>query len=948
VYWLLLIGLIALASGILRSGIVLRSRARSVAGGVGIVGALAFFALLSFLSELYWFEAAGYSDRFWRMLAAKVATTLLGAVAGGAGVGLLYRPLAAEFRWLWRGAVLTGAAIGAFVGFGSWDEALLFLNRVETGVAEPILGIDSGFYLFALPLLDRVFGLLVVVALLAFVASVLSLFVPYSEGVVTLPSASIARIGTVDPWPRPLLWSTAGLAAVAAAGMLLARYHLLYSQWGVVAGPGWTDVHVRLPAYWIVGVLTLGLGIAPLVPPLARRLRLRLSRDRAVQRELGSLPTAWLAIGVVWLVALVAAPNLIQFLIVEPNEITFEKPYIAHNIEYTRRGFRLHDVEERQFPATGVLTRDTVRQNQHLLSEARLWDVRALDAVYRQFQEIRLYYAFNDVDIDRYALGGRYRQVMISARELEQANLPEQSQTFVNLRFKFTHGYGVTMATVRDFTPDGLPNLLLKDIPPRSDVPELRVERPQIYYGELTGDPVVVNSREREFDYPSGDENVTTLYHGSGGVRLENLWRKFVLGWRFDGTRFFFSAYMTPETRVLFHRQVEERVATLAPFLELDEDPYIVVVDGRLYWILDAYTTSDYYPYSEPFAGREIIEFGPAERRERLGGGVAHRLRGANYVRNAVKAVVDAYDGTITLYVFDPDDALVRAWRHAFPGLLRSASDMPAGLRDHVRYPAGFLLAQGLVYAKYHMADPEVFYNQEDLWVRATEKYYTQVQPVEPYYVMWQLPGVEAERAEFVLMLPFTPKNRQVLIGWIAGLCDAENYGRFLAYKFPKERRVLGPQQVETKIDQDRFLSGQLTLWDQRGSSVVRGNVLALPIGDTLLYVEPIYLQANTAAYPELRYVVLMHGDDLSYAETFEEALEGLFAGTVPAGSPAESDPASASASRAEQARRASEAFEHYLRLQSEGRFVEAGGELERMRELLQRLAAEEERDDAG
>jgi uncharacterized membrane protein (UPF0182 family) len=892
--------------------------------------------LLSFWGEMLWFEAAGYAGRFWRMVAAQAGATLLFAASGGAAVRILCGPLLpGERRDLRRGAVLAGVVAGAVLGFRSWDELLLFVNRVATGVAEPILGHDTGFYLFVLPLLNRGFALLVAVALVAFAASALTLVVPLRDRAIPLRAGASAR---------RLIWGAFLLAAVAAAGMLLARYHLLYSEWGVVAGPGWTDVHVRLPAYWVVAVATVGIGAAPLVPPLARRLRLSLGLGRGGQRlELGALATAWIAIAGVWLLALVAAPNLVQFLVVEPNEITFEKPYIAHNIAFTRRGFRLHEVEERQFPAAEELTRDVVRESQHLLSEARLWDVRALDAVYRQFQEIRLYYAFNDVDIDRYTLGDRYRQVMVSARELEQRNLPAQSQTFVNQRFKYTHGYGLTLATVRDFTPDGLPNLLVKDIPPRAEAAELRVERPQIYYGELTGDPAVVNSREAEFDHPSGDENVTTVYAGSGGVRLENLWRKFVLGWRFDGTQFFFSAYMTPETRVLFHRRVQDRVATLAPFLELDEDPYIVLVDGRLYWILDAYTTSAHYPYSEPFAGREQIEYGPAGGRERLVGSVVSRLRGANYVRNAVKAVVDAYDGTATLYVFDPEDPLVRAWRHAFPGLFRDGAEMPAGLRTHVRYPDGFLLAQGLVYAKYHMADAEVFYNQEDLWVRATEKYYAQVEPVEPYYVMWQLPG--SERAEFVAILPFTPKNRQVMIGWIAGLCDGENYGRFLAYKFPKEKRVLGPQQVETKIDQDRFLSGQLTLWDQRGSAVIRGNVIAIPIGDTLLYVEPIYLQAETAAYPELRLVVLMHGDDLSYAETFEAALEGLLeASTRAAPAPAPAAPASL----AEQARRANEAFESYLHLQGEGRFSEAGRELERLRELLQRLAESAEGNEGG
>ncbi len=910
-YWLLLLGLLGLGGLLLRSSVVRRSRARAVAGLLVVAGTFLFFALLSFWAEMLWFEAAGYASRFWRMVAAKVLATLAGAAIGGLGALLVASPTAADLQWLRRAAVALGALLGGLFGFSAWHEALLLLNRVPTGLADPIFGRDAGFYLFVLPLLDRLYALLLGLALLG-VALAFLLLGPPQEGVYPLrPAAASRRLAVAG----------ARVALMLAAGMLLARYHLLYSEWGVVAGPGWTDVHVRLPAYWVVAILTLALGIMPLVPALARRLRLpRIGRFRLSP---GPLATAWLAIAAVWLVGLVLVPNLVQFLVVEPNEITFEKPYIANNIAFTRRGFRLHEVEERQFPASEELTRSMVADSEHLLAEARLWDVRALADVYRQFQEIRLYYAFHDVDIDRYDLGGRYRQVMVSARELEQRNLPDQSQTFVNRRFKYTHGYGLTLATVRDFTPDGLPNLLVKDIPPRAELAELQVERPQIYYGELTGDPAVVVSREPEFDHPSGDENVTIVYSGSGGVRLENLWRKFVFGWKFDGTRFFFSTYMTPETRILFHRKVRDRVATLAPFLEIDADPYVVLVDGRLYWIVDAYTTSSYYPYSEPWSGREPI----------ASAGGSRGLRGANYVRNAVKVVVDAFDGTTSLYVFDPEDPLIRVWQGAFPGLFRDAAQMPPGLRAHVRYPHGFLLAQGLVYAKYHMADAEVFYNQEDLWVRATEKYYARVQPVEPYYVMWQLPG--SERAEFVLILPFTPKNRQVLIGWIAGLSDGENYGRFLAYKFPKEKRVLGPQQVETKIDQDRFLSGQLTLWDQRGSAVIRGNVLAIPIGDTLLYVEPIYLKAETAAYPELRLVVLMHGDDLSYAETFEAALEGLFEGRAPPLPAA----ARAPGSTAELARRANEAFEGYLRLQAEQRFEEAARELERLRNLLKQLS---------
>jgi uncharacterized membrane protein (UPF0182 family) len=464
--------------------------------------------------------------------------------------------------------------------------------------------------------------------------------------------------------------------------------------------------------------------------------------------------------------------------------------------------------------------------------------------------------------------------------------------------------------------------------------PSLKVERPEIYYGELTVEPVVVNSEEREFDHPRGEQNAYVHYAGGGGVELRNLWRKFLLGWKLDGTRFLLSSYPRAESRVMFHRQVQERVGHLAPFLTLDKDPYLVLADGHLYWILDAYTTSSYFPYSEPF------ETARSRRRPyQRGAGSArppdvHYLEGVNYLRNSVKAVVDAYEGSVDLYVFDPEDPIIRSWDKALPGLFKPRAAMPADLRAHVRYPQGLLLTQGLVYAKYHMRDPEVFYNQEDLWVRATEKHYGSVEPVEPYYVMWELPG--SDEAEFVLMLPFTPKNRQVLIGWIAGLSDGENYGRFLAYQFPKERRVLGPQQVETKIDQDSYLSGQLTLWDQRGSNVIRGNVLAIPLDGTLLYVEPIYLRAETAAYPELRLVAVMHGDDLSYAETFDAALQGLFGAAEPEA------PGRAPRDLDQVGSQANDAFERYLEAQGEGRFMDAAEALSDLRSLLARLANEQ------
>jgi len=978
-----LAGLLALAAWLVVRGI--RSESRLLSGcGIALGAATGlFFAGLSFAGEMLWFQALGYGGRFWTAVAAEAALLVAGSLAAGGAVWLLtlrLRPRRARL-----GATVFGLLIGGLWGHGTWEILLRFLHRVPAGVTEPILGLDTGFYLFTLPFLDTLYGLAFTVSAIAVVASVVTAVLSASREEGTVIEIHGSRGLTVHPASRSVVGaSLAGLlpglttfGLVLAAGRLLAIPHLLYSRWGVVAGPGWTDVHVRLPAMILAAVVTVVCSLALLSHRLRDRFgrwALRLGFPARLAQPAGLAPPIVL-VALTWIIALGIVPAAIQSFWVEPNEISFEKPYIAHNIALTNRAFGLDRIEEREFPDTGRFTADTVRANRNLLRETRLWDWRALDAVYRQFQEIRLYYEFVGVDIDRYLVDGAYRQVMVSAREMEIDNLPAQSQTFVNRRFKYTHGYGLTMAPVAEFTPQGLPRLLVKDLPPRSSSPDLTVERPQIYYGELTDSHAYVNTTEEEFDHPRGDENVTIHYSGTGGVQLSNLWRKLVYGWMFDGTRFFLSEYPTAKSRVMFHRQIQDRVSRVAPFLTLDDDPYLVLDGGRLYWIIDAYTTSRYFPYSEAFSSREEISLDEGGQTRHLVDRVVPRLDGVNYVRNAVKVVVDAFDGSVDFYVFDPDDPLIRAWEGIYPGLFRPATAMPAGLRDHVRYPSDLYLAQGLMYAKYHMTDPEVFYNQEDLWVRATEKYHAHVQPVAPYFVMWQPPearwpgAAKRQGLEFTTILPFTPKSRQLIIGWLAGLSDGSDYGRLLAYKFSKERQVLGPQQVETKIDQDRFLSQQLTLWDQRGSSVIRGNVLAIPVGGSLLYVEPIYLQAETAAYPELRLVAVMHGDDLAYGQTLEEALTrlvgedigGIGAVAPPRATAASeegasplaklSEPTEATephwapgAETADLAAQANDAFERYLKLQSEHKFTEAGRELERLGNLLERLAGSSEK----
>jgi len=901
-----------------------------------------FFWFMGFWGEALWYENLGYGDRFWTVFNYNTGLSLAGAILAFIIIYLLTISIPKEHKIIRAISKILSIAIGGMWGFSNWDVILKYWNGVATGVKDPILGKDVGFYLFTLPFLDSLYMLLFSISLIALVSSFIISFLRFVGNNIAFYFPREGEVKT-DVYYLPLYLNSAVFVFILAWGRFLNRYHIMYSTTGVVAGPGWTDVNVLLPAYTVVIILMILIGSGLIIPAFRKKIqsfyfkKFRMASDRS---HILVLVGSGISILLIWFLAFTAIPTIFEWLMVEPNEITFERPYISNNIEFTRYGFGLNKVEEKEYPMSGGITEGTITDNPNLFSNVRLWDWRALEAVYKQFQAFRLYYEFSDVDVDRYNINGKNQQVMISTREINVDNLSQQSQTFVNKRFQYTHGYGLTMASVSEFTPEGLPHLLIKDIPPKSEVPSLGIKQPQIYFGELTKTPVVVNSKQKEFDYPSGEDNVYTKYTGKGGVQLSNFWRKFLYGWMFDGTNFLFSDYPTTESRILFHRQVEDRVKLLAPFLHFDKDPYVVLSNGKVYWMIDAYTTSDYFPYSQPFSSTENINYKEGGSTQVLTTQFSEFLEGVNYIRNPVKAVIDAYDGSVNFYIMDKQDPIIKVWSKIFPGLFKAKEEMPKDLLAHARYPIEMLLTQGIVYEKYHMTDPTVFYNQEDLWVRATAKYYNRVQPVEPYYIMWQVPG--SEKQQFVLMLPFTPKNRQVLMGWIAGMCDPDDYGRFLAYQFPKDKMVLGPQQVETKIDQDSFLSGQLTLWDQHGSNVIRGDVLAIPVNNTLLYVEPIYLQAETAAYPELRLVVVMQGDNMSYAKTFEQALAGLFNKTPAAqGTVAQQvkeRPVDNSTIKVK-IHSANDAFNNYLKFIGDKRFSDAAKELEKLQQSLQDLS---------
>jgi uncharacterized membrane protein (UPF0182 family) len=649
----------------------------------------------------------------------------------------------------------------------------------------------------------------------------------------------------------------------------------------------------------------------------------------------------WLIAAAVPAVVCYAAVGVVGWYVssflVKPNELVREQPYIAHNIEMTRQAFGLDRFSQREFPAETTVGATDPADNQPTLQNIRLWDVQALKDTLRQIQEIRTYYDFPGIDIDRYQIDGAMREVMLAARELNVDKLPESSRNWINEKLIYTHGYGITMNPVNGFTPEGLPTLMLSNMPVQSTVQGLNVKRPEIYFGEMTNTDVYVKTRQQEFNYPEGQTNNLASYEGDGGIAVGGFFRRVLLAFdRGDIAKLPFSDDVNAQSRLLMRRNVRDRVAALAPFLTFDQDPYIVVgEDGRLSWVMDAFTTSDTYPYSSHY---------------RLDN------NSVNYMRNSVKVVVDAYDGTTTFYVFDTEDPILAAWRGIFPALFKDASAMPAGLRKHVRYPEMLLQLQAEVYGLYHMTNPEVFYNREDLWTVATETMGQggdqAAEPMQPNFVLMKLPGEAG--LEFIEILPFTPVNRNNLIGWIAGRSDGAHYGTSVVYDFPKTKLVDGPQQIEARIDQNAQLSGQLTLWNQQGSHVRRGSLLVIPCGRALLYAEPIYLQADRSPMPELRLVVLALQDRLAYAPTFEAALASLFGSETSSLSAAEAAPqatpgsaAGAAAGTAQPAAdvnaliaQAGKDFSDYQRLTSEGKLAEAGQKLDDLKRVLDKLNA--------
>jgi len=731
------------------------------------------------------------------------------------------------------------AIIMGLVSAGQWSLVMRYRYQVPFNLIDPIFGQDVGFYVFSLPFY-RALHSWTLGALILITTTTLAVY-----AVVTAYELGINLERVIFNLPRAVKVHLAVLAALlmllVAANHLLDLYELVYSTRGVAYGPGYADVRAEMPALYIMFGAAL----------LAAVLMLASAAGRSLRPAVTGL-ALW---GIVAVIGGLIFPNVIENFEVKPNQLEKERPYLENSITFTRKAFGLDAIQEQFFPADDAVTTEDVRANPETIRNIRLWDHRPLKDTYNQIQSIRSYYIFDDVDVDRYQLRDGYRQVMLAARELAPEALQAQARTWVNQRLKFTHGYGVAMSLVSAVAEEGRPQLLIQDVPPRGDVP---ITRPEIYYGTHPASYVIVKTNEAEFDYPRGDENVEARHQGNTGVNIGSFFRRLLYAVRFRDGNILLSGAVRPDSEIVYRRSVRERVERVAPFLMQDRDPYIVVADGQLVWMLDTYTTTSSYPYSQPHSWRPFNAW-------------------LNYIRNSVKVVINAYDGTMKFYVSDPDDPLLRSYQEIFPELFLPMAEMPAAFHQHIRYPEDLFRIQSGRYQTFHMQDPTVFYNREDVWGIPFEKFYNEKQPVDPYYVIMRLPG--QAREEFLLMQPFTPLGKDNMIAWLAARSDEPNYGKLLVYKFPKEKLVYGPFQVEGRIDQDPTVSSQFTLWSQAGSRVIRGNLLVIPVGTSNLYVEPIYLQAENGPIPELKRVILSTGNRLVMEPSLEEAIAKLFGG---------------------------------------------------------------------
>ena len=811
--------------------------------------------ILGVYAEWLWFESLNYLSVFKTVLFSKI--TLGAAVFISFFIFLLL-----NFMILKRRADIVHQKIylviifivSLFAGLLSttyWFTVLRFLNYVNFGFVDPLFRNDIGFYIFVLPFYNFVLGILLF--LLAAILTITAVTYLFTIKTKKAPKPDIKEgmsFGFEQPFQqikievpkkgRSHLAFLGGLLLIIfAAFFYLKRYSILFSQRGAVFGAGFTDITITLPLYTILAALTVITAFIAFAYIYNQNTKL--------------------LVGSIALILVVSfggniVAGAVQSLYVQPNEFNLEEPYIKQNIKHTLFAYDLNNVDTRDFPVTYDLTINDINKNKATIDNVRLWDWRPLLTTNRQIQLFRTYYEFLDVDVDRYKLDNKLRQLMVSPRELDQNQLADKAKTWVNEKLVYTHGYGVVVSPVNKVSNEGLPELFVKDIPSKVEYKELRIAQPRIYFGEQSNDFIIVNTKSNEFDYPLGNENVFTSYNGTDGIKLSNILKKAIFSIKLGSLNLFISSAVTKESKVLLNRDIIERATTLAPFLQYDTDPYVVINDGKLFWIIDAYTTSNDFPYSENI--------------------------GINYIRNAVKVVIDAYNGNADFYIIDKEDPLIQNYAKIFPKLFKDFEDMPNGLKEHIRYPEDLMRVQMRIYGTYHMKDTQVFYNREDVWRTPNEIYSSNEVELRPYYIILKLP--DAEKEGFFLITPLIPRGKENMVAWFVAHSDPENYGKLEVFRLSKQELTYGPMQIEARIDQDTEISQLLTLWDQQGSEVIRGNLLTIPLEQSFLYIEPVYLKASAAgALPQLKRVIVAYEDKVAMEETLQDALEVIFKGKI-------------------------------------------------------------------
>lgn len=930
--------------------------------GIGIVVVLWLWIGLSIYPDWLWFKNLGFSPVFWTMLLGKFGFGLmvwlfLVLIIGiniyvanrlsppnGTGEGFkvaddfvsqfgLSTPMLKTFV---TAAILFLTFYIASKSSIEWDLLLRYLYQQPFGSTDPVFNRDIGFYLFSLPFYIFIQnGLLI----LCFVAALATMGWYLKNGALKIEGDFSQVQGAPPSLPKITLAKNVKKHLIFLGGIVvlllswayrLKIFGLLYSVQGPAFGASYTDVHIKVLAYKLIVIASIGFAIVLFINAFKLRTKL-----------------IWISAGI-WIGVVLflgtGLPILVQKFMVKPNELAKESPYIAYNIDYTRKAYNLNKIKEVNFDVNDQLSAQDLKKHDVTIQNIRIWDERPLLQTYRQIQAIRLYYDFNNVDVDRYVVNNQYRQIMLAARELVINKLPPQANTWVNRRLTYTHGYGLAASPVNEVTSEGLPRLFIKDLPPSFE-PDLKVERPEIYYGEKTEGYVLVKTKAREFDYPKGNKNVYTTYEGKGGIHIKSFFRRVLFAIEFRDPQIMFTSYLSPESRIMFKRRINLRTNSIAPFLDYDGDPYIVVSGGKLYWIQDAYTTSAMYPYSSRSYG-------------------FFKKRRLNYIRNSVKVTIDAYNGDVVFYMIDEKDPIVKTYARIFPDLFKPFKEMPDELKEHIRYPKDLFKIQMETYTKYHMEDVQVFYNQEDLWQIPDEVYGEGRQEMEPYYIIIKLP--EEQNEEFFLMTPFTPSKKDNMIGWLAARCDLTNYGNLLVYKLPKEKLVYGPMQIEARVDQQTEISRELSLWGQRGSRVIRGNLLAIPVSDTFIYVEPVYLEAiqeesqmpptgpsqpgggskphraeaKAASLPELKRVIAAFGNHLVMKENLDKALSGILGVEITSKEPA--SPVISPIKGEGLSKLGVTALDHYNKAKaylSEGDWAGYGRELKNLEKILEEIS---------